>query len=1160
MINRPLHLKRRKIVIGEQPLRIAQGRAGGGFVDIDGERYYRISDYDRMPVFFMSIVSASDQWMFISSNGSLTAGRRNARGALFPYYPEDKIHDYRGVTGSRTVILADRGGQLVMWEPFSEGCPHLYSIRRNLYKSQLGNKLIFEEVNEDLSLSFSYGWFNSERHGFVRRSELRNSGNETAGIEVLDGVLNILPSGVDPAMQLGFSNLVDAYKKNELDPQTGLGIFRLSSIPVDTAEPSESLKANIAWSEGLDVPRILLSGRQVEPFRSGTPVETEREVKGEKGAYLLNARFELLPGSVREWNMVAEVNQDAADVRRIIQFILDGKHARQELNDDIRRSSGNLLRMTALSDGLQSTRDELSTSRHLSNVLFNIMRGGVFEDHYLVRLADFYSFTEGTNRGLVAASGKLFGSAGEHILYPELIRRAESLGDPDLVRICYEYLPLSFSRRHGDPSRPWNQFSIENRNEDGSRNLDYQGNWRDIFQNWEALALSFPEYAEGMIFRFVNASTADGYNPYRITRGGIDWEVPDPSDPWSNIGYWGDHQIIYLLKLLEISDHHHPGYLRRFLARDLFTYANVPYRIKDYSDLVRDPHHTIEFDALLEEEIARRTEETGSDGKLLRGPDGRILHVNLAEKLLVTLLSKLSNFIPGAGIWMNTQRPEWNDANNALVGYGVSMVTTYHLRAYLEFCRGIFEHPDAAPVHLSEEVAGLLEKIHGIFRDQAKQPDRAMDAAGMRSCMDALGVAGSRYRKALYDKGFSGRRQEIEKGQLLDFFGSLLEPVDATIKASRRSDRLFHSYNLISLEKRERVEVRRLYEMLEGQVAVLSSGYLSAGEAVEVLDALKGSLLYREDQHSYILYPDRRLPSFTEKNNIPADLAGRSGLLKMLIEREDRQIIIQDLHGGLHFNGNLRNAGMLKGALAKLSGEFPELVRKETGLILDMYEEVFDHQSFTGRSGTFYGYEGLGSIYWHMVSKLLLAVCHTCYRAYREKEEPRVLEEIAARYYEIRSGIGLNKDPDIYGAFPTDPYSHTPAHRRAQQPGMTGQVKEDIIARWGELGIMVREGRVHFTPLLLRESEFHQQAGEFRCIGLGGKGLVLALEPGTLAFTYCQVPVVYRRSEERRIMLTFSDGQSRTVAGDALDQKQSASLFKREGDIARIDVWIEPAL
>jgi hypothetical protein len=76
----------------------------------------------------------------------------------------------------------------------------------------------------------------------------------------------------------------------------------------------------------------------------------------------------------------------------------------------------------------------------------------------------------------------------------------------------------------------------------------YEGNWRDIFQNWEALAFSFPEFIESMIAKFVNASTMDGYNPYRITNLGIDWEVQDPDDPWSYIGYWGDHQIAYLLE------------------------------------------------------------------------------------------------------------------------------------------------------------------------------------------------------------------------------------------------------------------------------------------------------------------------------------------------------------------------------------------------------------------------------------------------------------------------------------------------------------------------------------------------------------------------------------------------------------------------------------
>ena len=63
---------------------------------------------------------------------------------------------------------------------------------------------------------------------------------------VIDGIQNILPANVDKDLQVQSSNLVDAYKRNELDAQSGMGIYALSAIPVDKAEPSESLKANIS--------------------------------------------------------------------------------------------------------------------------------------------------------------------------------------------------------------------------------------------------------------------------------------------------------------------------------------------------------------------------------------------------------------------------------------------------------------------------------------------------------------------------------------------------------------------------------------------------------------------------------------------------------------------------------------------------------------------------------------------------------------------------------------------------------------------------------------------------------------------------------------------------------------------------------------------------
>ncbi len=185
--------------------------------------------------------------------------------------------------------------------------------------------------------------------------------------------------------------------------------------------------------------------------------------------------------------------------------------------------------------------------------------------------------------------------------------------------------------------------------------------------------------------------------------------------PWANIGYWGDHQIIYLLKLLELSVNQNASNLASKLSDDFYAYANIPYRIKSYNELLADSQNTIDFDFELHQKIIEKEKEIGTDARFITNKDGKLLQVNLAEKLLVTLLSKLSNFIPGAGIWMNTQRPEWNDANNALVGNGVSMVTLYYIRRYVAFCQELFSKSDTSTFSLSEEVAEMFSEIFSVL-------------------------------------------------------------------------------------------------------------------------------------------------------------------------------------------------------------------------------------------------------------------------------------------------------------------------------------------------------------------------------------------------------------------------------------------------------------
>ena len=1139
---------------------LAQKQVTLDVVKFGQEDFFKISNSDEMRPFFMSIVSDSDHWLFISSNGGLTAGRRNAEYALFPYYTDDKIAESADITGSKSVFLVhNENDRPSVWEPFSERFEGRYRISRNLYKNVHGNKVLFEEINHDLGLTFTYQWSSSDAFGFVKTSKVTNNTTSPIDLSILDGIQNILPYGVSSYTQNQSSNLVDAYKRSELDPETGLGVYALSAIIVDKAEPSEALKANVAWSVGLENTKHLLSSLQLKNFRKGIPPKEEVDVKAEKGAYLVYSRFPLDAQEGKEWMIIADVNKNHAAVAKISDVLKREQSLVSAVKKDIEQGTKNLISLNAASDALQLTADHFKDARHFSNTLFNIMRGGIFDHNYQIEKWDFSTYLANANKTVFEKARTLLASLPEIFSLDDLNKLVYQSEDLHFRRLCVEYMPLKFSRRHGDPSRPWNRFSINTRSEiDGSKILDYEGNWRDIFQNWEALAHAYPAFVESMICKFLNATTFDGYNPYRVTKDGFDWETIEPDDPWSYIGYWGDHQIIYLLKLLELWENYYPGKLADSFAAEHFVYANVPYRIKSYAAILENPKDTIGFDDELDGKIRRNRSAIGADGALLNDKQSKIHQVNFIEKILATVLAKLSNFIPEGGIWMNTQRPEWNDANNALVGNGVSMVTLYYLRRFLHFFAGALAKTPVSSVEISEELAEFYQRVSQTFDQHRQLLSGSIQGEKAKLILDGLGQAGSDYRLHIYDSAFSGRKKTIDLAQLQSFVDLSIQYLEHSIRANKREDHLYHAYNLMTVsEDKKAVHISYLSEMLEGQVAVLSSGYLSSEETVELLDSMKSSPLFRADQYSYLLYPNKDLPLFREKNHITHDAVAKSALLSRLVADGDTRIIEKDVNGHCHFNGNFKNSNDLAAALDALSqSSYEAQVASDKKIVLRIFEDLFNHKAFTGRSGTFFGYEGLGSIYWHMVSKLQLAVMECCNKAFEENQSEAIISKLVAHYYEINAGIGVHKPPTLYGAFPTDPYSHTPGGKGAQQPGMTGQVKEDIISRFGELGVLVSNGSLSFNPRLLRKEEFLEQPKVFNYIDVDLQQQEIQLTGGSLCFTYCQVPIVYRISDREGIQVINNNGTQNEVATLKLDIVLSEKVFSRRGAINRIIVRI----
>ncbi|GAB4496960.1 MAG: hypothetical protein OHK0052_07750 [Anaerolineales bacterium] len=1145
------------IYLNDTPRAAAPVAPIGTYVTLLGETFYKIQHYDAMPPFFMSIVSSADHWLFIASTGGLTAGRGQVDNALFPYYTEDKLAENAENTGSKTILLVTRNARTFLWEPFSIRQDGIYRIERSLYKNIPGTALIFEEINHTLELTFRYAWRTGDQFGFIKTACLGCSAANPAEIhvELLDGIQNILPANVSAMTQNRFSCLLDAYKRSEALPETGLGIFALNATLTDLAEPSESLRATTVFQMGLQPHHILLSSRQLEAFRAGSSLHNEREIRGQRGAYFVHTLLNFDNTTEHQWHIVAEVHQDHAAILRLQQRLNANPTALlQAIEQDIDFNTFNLQKIVASADGLQISANLHGTAHHFANVLFNIMRGGIFADQYRIQKRDLLDFLATHQRALLDSFAPDFAALPEVIPLSALHTLAAHHPSADVRRLLFTYLPLTFSRRHGDPSRPWNTFAINLKQPNGAQRLDYEGNWRDIFQNWEALAYAYPEYIEPMLFTFLSATTLDGYNPYRITRSGLDWEIPEEGNPWANIGYWSDHQIIYLQKLLELSARLHPNALHSFFEQPLFSYANVPYRIAPYADLLADPSNTIDFSHDLHNAIEARIPEFGTDARLLCASDGSVLHATLIEKLLTLLLAKLVNFVPEGGIWMNTQRPEWNDANNALVGKGLSVVTLAYLRRFVAF---ILEQISAqglpAEFTINSQIGDYFAQIHQIFQNYQINLQTGFDDTQRRALMDELGNTGSGYRAQYYENGLSTTKQTVPRQNLQDFLHLILAYIEHSLRANRRPDNLYHAYNVLHLEE-NRARIARLPEMLEGQVAILSSGLLTAEESLALLQSLRHSPLYRADQHTYMLYPDKELPGFLEKNNLPAEQVAALQLPSLLAQTGDVRLFVCDHTGAYHFSGDLHNLKDVRTALKTLRADpqYTTLVEAESAAIENLFETTFRHAEFTGRSGTFFGYEGLGSVYWHMVSKLLLAVQET---ALRFQNSPAAAG-LRAAYADVRAGLGFNKTPAEYGAFPTDPYSHTPKHSGARQPGMTGMVKEEIITRYAEVGIVLEDGCIHFSPFLLDRAELLSAPQTLTYLDVSGEQQQIQIPANAFACFLCQTPILVQPAVQSKIEIFYADETSVMLSGSSLSAPLSRHIFQRDGWIKHLIVSI----
>jgi len=188
-----------------------------------------------------------------------------------------------------------------------------------------------------------------------------------------------------------------------------------------------------------------------------------------------------------------------------------------------------------------------------------------------------------------------------------------------------------------------------------------------------------------------------------------------------------------------------------------------------------------------------------------------------------------------------------------------------------------------------------------------------------------------------------------------------------------------------------------------------------------------------------------------------------------MIAAGDDRIVSRDAGGDYRFHADFRNVGdWMPGSTPCQNSTVTTSRFRASHCATFMNRSSGTASSPAGRS--MFGFEGLGCIYWHMVSKLLLAVQENFFAALEADAGADICQKLGSLYYRVREAL-LQQDSGRVWCLPDDPYSHTPVTAgHSSRHDRSGQGK--VLSRFGELGLRVAGGAVRFDPRLLRAREF----------------------------------------------------------------------------------------
>ncbi|MFN8568435.1 MAG: hypothetical protein U0Z44_13170 [Kouleothrix sp.] len=219
-----------------------------------------------------------------------------------------------------------------------------------------------------------------------------------------------------------------------------------------------------------------------------------------------------------------------------------------------------------------------------------------------------------------------------------------------------------------------------------------------------------------------------------------------------------------------------------------------------------------------------------------------------------------------------------------------------------------------------------------------------------------------------------------------------------------------------------------------------------------------------------------------------------------------------------------------------------------------MFEQVFQHSAFTGRSGAFFAYEGLGSVYWSMVAKLLLAA-GTTLRAEASGAAPDSIQALTQAYYDIRQGLASTSRPPAMVRSQPTPAIRRPPGRQAARHDRPGQ--EEILNSAWRAGDRRRGRRARVQAGALRAQEWTTEPARFGSIDIAGVQQTIALPAGALATVLPGSNRIYlgRRAADHDQLCRWSSGG---CGRPQPERRPEPAHLQRDGQIVQLVVQIAP--